>query len=119
MNAADIARITHEANRAYCVTIGDLSQPPYDEAPEWQKQSALSGVTGILDGTITRPEQSHEGWLAQKEADGWVYGPVKNPDAKQHPCTVPYSELPPEQQHKDALFFAVVAAFRPAIRLNQ
>jgi hypothetical protein len=35
---------------------------------------------------------------------------VKNPDAKEHPCFVPYDELPAEQRTKDYLFQAVVRA---------
>jgi hypothetical protein len=35
-----VARVCHEANRAYCQTLGDNSQPAWDDAPEWQKDSA-------------------------------------------------------------------------------
>lgn len=110
MTAQDIARIVHEANRAYCLTIGDDSQAPWDEAPGWQCESAVKGVEGILSGAIVKPEQSHEGWLAEKARTGWKYGPVKNAETKEHPCFVPYGELPPEQQVKDAIFFAIVKA---------
>lgn len=106
-----IASIVHEANRAYCQSLGDTSQPPYDEAPQWQKDSALKGVKGILDGTITRPEQSHESWLKEKQETGWKFGPEKDPIKKEHPCFVPYAELPEEQRFKDDLFFAIVRAF--------
>lgn len=111
MEAILIASIVHEANRAYCLAIGDTSQLPWTDAPEWQRESAVKGVEGILAGTITRPEQSHESWLAEKEATGWKYGPVKNADTKEHPCFVPYHELPVEQQKKDAIFFAIVRQF--------
>ena len=33
-------------NRAYCLALGDTSQPAWDEAPDWQQSSARSGVTG-------------------------------------------------------------------------
>jgi hypothetical protein len=49
-------------------------------------------------------------WCRSKVADGWVFGPVKDADAKTHPCLVPYDALPREQQRKDALFVAVVNA---------
>ncbi len=110
MEAYQIAKIVHEANRAYCQTIGDDSQPAWVDAPDWQKSSAVNGVEGIQSGRITRPEQSHESWLAEKARTGWVYGPIKNADLKQHPCFVPYAELPPEQQIKDAIFFGIVRA---------
>ena len=110
MIAMQIAQVVHEANRAYCRTIGDYSQVSWDEAPEWQRTSAINGVAGILNGSITKPEQSHESWLAEKQATGWKYGPVKNAETKEHPCFVPYNELPAEQRVKDAIFFAIVRA---------
>lgn len=108
MNVKQIAQIVHETNRAYCQTIGDDSQVAWADAPEWQRESAISGVDGILTGKITRPEESHESWLAEKSRTGWKYGPVKNAETKEHPCFVPYAELPANQQTKDALFFGIV-----------
>lgn len=103
-----IAAAAHEVNRAYCQSLGDDSQPAWEEAPEWQQQSALAGVDMHLANPDATPEQSHESWLAQKEAEGWAYGEVKDADAKTHPCCIPYDELPPEQKAKDYLFRAVV-----------
>ena len=88
--AENIAMVVHEANRAYCETLGDFSQKPWRHAEDWQKKSAVNGVEGIINGTITTPEQSHESWLAEKERTGWKYGPVKDVDKKEHPCFVPY-----------------------------
>jgi RyR domain len=96
------AKTAHEVNRAYCVGLGDTSQPPWAEAPEWQRSSAIKGVEGVLAGN--GPEQSHESWLEEKRATGWKYGPVKDPEKKEHPCFVPYSDLPEAQKFKDALF---------------
>lgn len=53
------ARAAHEANRAYCLALGDTSQPAWDDAPEWQRTSAMKGVEGALAGNS--PRQSHEG----------------------------------------------------------
>ena len=50
--------------------------------------------------------------MAQKIEDGWTYGPEKNPDLKQHPCLVPFHELPREQQAKDYIFRAVVRVLK-------
>lgn len=105
-----IARACHEANRTYCLSIGDVSQVPWEDAPEWQKASARMGVQAILDNPSTTPQQSHEGWLAQKVADSWVFGEVKDPIAKTHPCMVPYDALPAEQRAKDSIFGAVARA---------
>jgi hypothetical protein len=103
-----IARVCHEANRAWCAANGDLSQPAWDDAPDWQRESAIAGVDGARRGNT--PEQSHESWSQHKLADGWRYGATKDPDAKTHPCLVSYAELPPEQRLKDHLFVGIVAA---------
>lgn len=106
----EAARLAHEVNRGYCAFLGDHSQLPWDEAPEWQRVSAFNGAVAISEGRITTPGDSHRSWLAEKEADGWVYGPVKLPDRKEHPCMVPFGELPADQQAKDFLFLATVKA---------
>ena len=103
-----IAKVAHEINRAYCAALGDETQAAWEDAPEWQRQSAIAGVEMHLANPDATPEQSHESWLAQKLADGWVYGEVKDAEKKQHPCCVPYDQLPPEQKAKDYLFRAAV-----------
>lgn len=107
-----IARVAHEVNRAYCDAIGDHSQVAWEDAPDWQRDSAIAGVKYHLTTTGATPEQSHESWLAQKRADGWRYGQVKDVDAKTHPAFLPYAALPLEQRVKDYLFGAVVEALR-------
>lgn len=109
----NIARVAHEVNRAYCAALGDESQPAWEHAPQWQKDSAATGARMHLANPGATPEQSHESWLAQKAAEGWKWGPVKDPEKKEHPCFVPYSELPESQRAKDYLFRGVVHALRP------
>lgn len=104
------ARAAHEANRAWCILHGDDSQPAWADAPEWQRASAILGAAAIANNPATTSEQSHEGWLAQKRADGWSYGSIKDAARKLHPCFLPYAQLPPEQREKDAIFGAVVRA---------
>ena len=110
MDAQAIARVCHEVNRAYCASIGDHSQPAWEDAPEWARKSAVTGVGFTLANPNAKPSDSHVSWLAEKERDGWRYGPVKNPDTKEHPCFVSYDDLPVEQRTKDYLFQAVVRA---------
>lgn len=110
MTIHHIASICHEANRQYCATIGDNSQPAWEDAPQWQVDSAVRGVEFHVANPDSQPSDSHESWLKEKEADGWVYGEVKDAEAKTHPCCVPYIDLPKSQQAKDHLFIAVVRA---------
>ena len=102
-----IARIAHEVNRAYCETIGDSSQLPWNESPRWQQESAIDGVNFVLMGDHS-PEASHANWMKMKIAEGWTYGEVKDPIAKTHPCLLPYEELPATQRYKDHLFGEIV-----------
>lgn len=59
-----IARVCHEANRAWCVANEDFSQLAWDVAPDWQRESVIIGVKGALDGNS--PEESHQSWLDTK-----------------------------------------------------
>ena len=106
-----IARICHEANRAYCEEIGDNIQKPWPESPSWQTKSACRGVEFHLSGDHS-PSASHEAWLEEKKKTGWVYGEIKDAEKKTHPAIVPYDELPAEQQLKDKLFKAIVEVFK-------
>lgn len=103
----EIARLCHEVNRAYCRALGDTSQVSWDDAPQWQKDSAVDGVLFHLHNPDASPSASHDNWLAGKQRDGWIYGPVKDPAKKQHPCCVPYEQLPVEQRAKDYIFRAI------------
>jgi len=105
-----IAAVCHEANREWCIANDDHSQPTWEDAPDWQIGSAIHGVMHALKYPDAKPEDSHQNWMAGKIADGWVYGEVKDPEAKTHPCMVPYAELPEFQRKKDALFLAIVRA---------
>lgn len=107
----DIARICHEANRMYCQTIGDNSQVVWEEAPEWQRESAIKGVEFCLNNPDAPASANHDSWMAVKEADGWKYGEVKDADKKEHPCFVSYDQLPVEQKRKDYLFKYIVKSF--------
>jgi hypothetical protein len=108
----DVARIVHEANRAWCRCLDDCSQPSWDEAPDWQQRSAINRVQFHRENPDAGDSASHDSWAAEKYAAGWVYGPVKDPEAvpPTHPCLDPFDQLPPEQQFKDRLFRAIVHA---------
>lgn len=105
-----IARVCHDANASLCRTVGDNSQVAWDEAPEWQRKSAILGVNFAIATPLAPISAQHDSWSAQKVAEGWVCGPEKDPVAKTHPCLVPYDQLPAEQQAKDHLFKAIVLA---------
>lgn len=105
-----IARVAHEVNAAYCAALGDKTQTNWEEAPQWQKDSAIAGVELHLADPNLGVDASHQAWLEHKRAEGWTYGPLKDPVKKEHPCFVPYADLPAEQKAKDFIFRGVVHA---------
>jgi hypothetical protein len=104
-----IARVCHEANKAFCEVNGDHTQKPWEDAEVYQRESAIKGVVFIQSGN-SAPDNQHNSWMKEKIDNGWVYGEVKDPVAKTHPCIVPYDKLPEMQKKKDHLFIAIVKA---------
>lgn len=112
MNYEQVAQLCHQVNKAYCEAIGDNSQKDWEEAPDWQKDSAFKGVVFHAAHENTKPEDSHNSWLKEKEEDGWKYGETKDVEKKEHPCFVPYDQLPQEQKAKDYIFKAICDFFK-------
>jgi hypothetical protein len=108
MKVEQIAQVAHEINKSYCEAIGDNSQTSWDDAPQWQKESAVLGVIFHMENPDAGPDASHNSWMKQKIEDGWKYGLTKDPDNKYHPCIMPFEMLPNEQKAKDYLFRQVV-----------
>jgi hypothetical protein len=112
----NIARICHQANKAWCEADGDLSQVDWEDAEEWQRESAIRGVRFALAHPDAPDSAQHDAWMADKLKDGWRHGDVKDATAKTHPCIVPFEDLPPHQQTKDRLFRAVVRALAVVVK---
>lgn len=112
------ARVCHEALRAYCQTLGDNSLVPWNEAPEWQKDSSRDGVrfqfAQFAAGVDPSASSTHDEWLRQRRAAGWKYGQNKDGQAKEHPLLVAYADLPLAEKLKDYLFAAICKAFSQA-----
>lgn len=113
LDATLIARVCHEANRG----IQQLQywddnrvSPPWDQAPEDQRASAIAGVANALAGRTAA--QLHDDWCNAKIADGWTFGWTKDPVAKTHPCLIPYDQLSEQDKIKDYVFLGIVRAFK-------
>lgn len=104
------AAIAYDANRAYALTMGDVTFLPWPSATGWQVLSYVKGVLAILRKEVTTPEQLHEIWMADRRAHGWTFGPKKDEKKRTHPLLIPFAELEPRAQVKDLLFFNVVSS---------
>lgn len=119
MIPANIAEICHEANRVYCSSLGDDTQTLWEVAPDWQKESVVEGVRFHLANPEATPEDSHKEWLKNKESEGWRYGKIKDVQKLEHPCMVPYYDLPNDQKVKDKLFLGIVNILRDHVTGDQ
>lgn len=126
-----IAAACHSSWYAYTVLALGEEGEPWATAPEWQKESIRNAVDfwdrtlaeiignedpmGLNDLDLLRktlPEKSHQNWMEHKAADGWVYGPIKDPEKKTHHCMVPYGDLPEDQRKKDLVVIETYLALR-------
>ncbi len=90
------------------------SWPERDEAFRDQFVHYVDGLCNAEE--FPTPEEAHDSWWRAYEAMGWVYGPVRDVEAKTHPDMVPFAELEQREQDKDAVFLALVAIARDWIK---
>lgn len=112
LTAEEIAQVAHEANRAYCHSIGDFSQLAWKFVKPEGKAVTIDGVNFHLKNPDASSRASHENWMKAKSTQGWTYGETKNDQAKTHPSMVPYESLSHEQRTKDIIFSAMVATLK-------
>lgn len=112
MTLTQIASVCHEANKGFCEAYNDYSQKTWNEAEQWQRDSAISGVQFRIDNPEAEESAQHDAWCQDKRDAGWVYGGEKDTEKKTHPCLVSFYELPEFQQKKDKLFCAIVDALK-------
>ena len=103
-----IARVMHEAVRAFQTAIGQPAAPPWHKAPKWMKTASRDGVIFRIEHPDAPPSAQHDQWMQDKLRDGWTFGAEKDPVRKTHPLLVPYEDLSFEERQKDALVAAVV-----------
>lgn len=105
-----IAIACHQANKEWCKANGDDSQPDWEYAPDWQKESIINGVKFRIENPGAGHDGLHVNWMKEKFDDGWEWGEVKDVEAKTHPCLVTFDKLSEFHQKKDILFGAIVDA---------
>ena len=55
----------------------------------------------LLDLTELLARNTHEVWARQRIAEGWRPGPARSEEKREHPCLVPYEELPENERDYD------------------
>lgn len=95
-----IARIAHQCWVSYQMA---LNQPTNGDPTDDQMASHVAGIREWMKNPDMTPEKNHESWMKHKLETGWKYGPVKDPVKKEHPCLVPFGELPLVEMLKDVV----------------
>jgi len=103
-----IAKCSHEAERAFRWTFGDLSMDIWDKAEQQAIADAVRNVAAYISNPESGPELRHNIWLAEKQAEGWTYGTEIDSKAKKHPYIKPFHHLPDEKQAIDNIVHAVI-----------
>lgn len=103
-----IAKVCHEANRAFRSVMGQSEGPDWGQCSDEQRHTTMAGVEYLLSTPIASPADLHHNWVEDMTAKGWTHGSVKDVDKKTHPCLLPYHELPPYERYKDKMFAAIV-----------
>jgi hypothetical protein len=70
--------------------------------------STLKGIYFVVANPDASPERLHNSWLAEKAANGWVYGETLSHEMKTHPNMRRFIELPDTQKIKDEEFLRLV-----------
>jgi ryanodine receptor 2 len=55
----------------------------------------------VLELTERLAEHAHDVWACQRIADGWTHGPKRDDARKEHPCLIPYDQLPDTEKPYD------------------
>lgn len=113
LHASEIAVIAHAANLAYRTILGDEPGPGWLDMDPAEQESVIAGVCAVLAGSVNGPAYSHKAWYDRKLSEGWVYGTVKDVEAKIHPNMIAHGvwgDLPDDERRKDLLFLAVVVS---------
>lgn len=103
------AIFVYEGARMQAVSVGAPIVPePWPERDELFRTQFL----GILEmmcspNRKSSPEELHDDWVKAYEVMGWVYGPIRDAEAKTHPDMVPFDQLDPREHDKDEVFVAL------------
>jgi hypothetical protein len=75
------------------------ANPMYKPSPINVSKISLSPVLIKLIEKLAR--NTHEIWAQKRIDNGWTFGSLRDDVKKQHPCLVPFEELPESEKEYD------------------
>lgn len=75
----------------------------------------------LLELTELLARSAHDVWSLRRFAEGWVYGPARDDAKKEHPCLLPYEDLPAseKQYDRDAALETIKAILALGFRIEK
>ena len=86
-------------SKNYLVAVSHDEMKPYDPKPIDLSDVVLTEDLNDLREAIA--EKAHDVWAAERQAQGWTYGPQRDDTKKETPCMVAYSQLPDSEKKFD------------------
>lgn len=86
-------------SKNYMLTITSNTMKTYTPQPIDLTDVELAEELYELREAIA--ENAHDVWAAERQAQGWTYGPQRNDQKKETPCMVAYSQLPDSEKKFD------------------
>ncbi len=108
MKNDEIARITHEVDRAIRSNMGQ-EIPGWDRLEATLKSTWRSKVAAIKGPDGITPMMRHESWVKDMVAAGWKKDATVDHDKKTHPAICPYADLSDQVHLLDGVFIALVS----------
>lgn len=109
-----MARVAHEQVMGLCACLG---QPTisWEQASDMDQSSTREQILACVNDPNMNPQENWRIWAQNKTKAGWVWGPIKDADAKTHPCLVDsYDKVPFEERVKDHIFLSTVRGMATA-----
>jgi ryanodine receptor 2 len=78
----------------------------WDRLGVWVLPEPINTDHVVLDDSVREltellARNAHDIWARQRLADGWRFGPRRDDAKKEHPCLVPYEDLPESEKEYD------------------
>ena len=81
----------------------------YEPKPITTEHIVLSDE--ILELVELLAENAHDIWASERLRDGWTFGPERDDTKRQHPCLVPYAQLPdPDRDYDRTMVIGSIGA---------
>lgn len=69
--------------------------------PSPKDVSDIALDSSVMELVEVMAKNVHEVWAESRIREGWRYGVTRNEERKEHPCLIPYEELPESERDYD------------------